>query len=721
MKSQASPLLSIGIIFKNEIRCLERCLDSLSPLREMVPCEVVMADTGSDDGSRQIAEKYADVVFDFEWNNDFAAARNAVMDRCSGKWYMSIDCDEWLGGDISEVADFVKKDTTYDFAAFNIRNYKTLDLDKSDEYSDFIANRLLRMSTGLRFVGAIHERWPAETYGNLRLLLFQGCFFHHDGYVYVDEGTSKKKVERNMALLRKRLEDDPKDLMILLQCIESSEGTSEYSYYLERAVQGVEKKWTSWELFGPAILRYAAVTAFERKLPELSHYVERARELFPASMYTRIDVEFAAFGRCWEQNDYEECIQSGERYLKAIADFEAGNYDRTDTLYSTLLLWSPAWKLQVQIFMAAAYLYRKQSAKACEILRELDGGKMTVKHVKDCVRVYTHLHARSGENTAPLLQEFWNQIDQPTPVAERAGQRKEAFIQMASEVFLPSYWESEEEREEFHRHAYTLFLPLEGKCVLGDAAAILETEDIRTLEKKLGKVEDIDHLPIHALYHALEHGISFPLGNKALNLEKMDLLAGRLSQDKERLFALVKRETEGLSTEKVQRLAWIRGLALAAVRVFDWNSEGDGTALARAYARTEKIFLPVYYAPNILREDNLDILPPMHRFGWYCAHAFDALDAGDTTGYVRLLRKGLESNQGVRNMVEFLIDHTPEVQVTPPPSDELKALADKVRMVLANFSPDDPAVAALKQSEAYKTVAYLIEGINVPVVGGLLQ
>ena len=36
-------VLSIGIIFKNEIRCLERCLKSLQPLRDKIPCEVVMA------------------------------------------------------------------------------------------------------------------------------------------------------------------------------------------------------------------------------------------------------------------------------------------------------------------------------------------------------------------------------------------------------------------------------------------------------------------------------------------------------------------------------------------------------------------------------------------------------------------------------------------------------------------------------------------------------
>ena len=76
-----APLLSIGIIFRNDIRCIEHCLKNLQPLRDAIPSELIMADTGSEDGSREIAEKYADILIDFPWINDFSAARNAVMDE----------------------------------------------------------------------------------------------------------------------------------------------------------------------------------------------------------------------------------------------------------------------------------------------------------------------------------------------------------------------------------------------------------------------------------------------------------------------------------------------------------------------------------------------------------------------------------------------------------------------------------------------------------------
>ena len=118
------PFLSIGIIFKNEIRCLERCLSSLAPLRKALPCELVMADTGSNDGSREVAEKYADILIDFPWINDFSAARNAVMDRCSGRWYLSLDADEWLDGDIKELTQFLRTNNskTWDGCMLRVRN-----------------------------------------------------------------------------------------------------------------------------------------------------------------------------------------------------------------------------------------------------------------------------------------------------------------------------------------------------------------------------------------------------------------------------------------------------------------------------------------------------------------------------------------------------------------------------------------------------------------------
>jgi len=717
----AKPLLSIGIIFKNEIRCLERCLKSLQPLREAIPCELVMADTGADDGSREVAEKYADILIDFPWINDFSAARNATMERCSGKWYMFIDCDEWLAEDISGLIRFVTEEESYIYGAVTIRNYHTLELDKDDDYADFTACRLLRMSSGLRFVGAIHEHWPAYN-GEQHILQAEGVLFHHDGYLYLDPVVTKKKHARNMALLLERLKENPEDLAVLMQCIESGDDHPDFQDFIRRGVAGVEAHHPGWKILGASILRYAVVAAFKSGNYEtVDEDIARAERMFPDSMYTRLDVQFVAFGWSWSNDDYPDCIRRGERYLNAHRDFEAGNYDPMDIVSSTLSTSSNSFKMQLMIFLSAAYLYEKQPEKCLAMVSQLDGSRMSLKHTGDIVRTCAHLHARSRLDTASIIQNLWEQINRPTPSEDRARQRSSEFIRLASELFLPAYRDDESGREDFCRHSYTLFLPLEGKCVLGDAAAILMTEDVPLLEEKLTRLEDFERIPIHALYHALERGASFPPIGRTLNLEQMDMLAGRLAQDKEQLHHLAVQAADRVGSQNWRELSWSRSLALAAVQNCDWSDAAQkeqNLSIIRSFARVEKRFLPCCYAPEALTEERLALLPPMHRFGWYCAQAFDALNAGDTAGYVRLLREGLAACEGVKDLVEFLLDNTPELK---NPSDELKAMAEQVRGILSKFAPDDPSITVLKQSEAYQKVAYLIEGMEPPITGGLVQ
>ena len=64
--------ISVCMITKNEEKKLERCLSSLAPYG----FEIVIVDTGSTDRTKEIAAKYTDKIFHFEWINDFSAARN---------------------------------------------------------------------------------------------------------------------------------------------------------------------------------------------------------------------------------------------------------------------------------------------------------------------------------------------------------------------------------------------------------------------------------------------------------------------------------------------------------------------------------------------------------------------------------------------------------------------------------------------------------------------
>ena len=67
------------MIVKNESKVLRRCLDSVAHLMD----EIIIVDTGSTDNTKKIALEYTDKVYDFEWINDFSAARNFAFSKAT--------------------------------------------------------------------------------------------------------------------------------------------------------------------------------------------------------------------------------------------------------------------------------------------------------------------------------------------------------------------------------------------------------------------------------------------------------------------------------------------------------------------------------------------------------------------------------------------------------------------------------------------------------------
>lgn len=56
-------LLTIGMMVKNEEKYLERCLQALSPIVDVLDAELVIVDTGSEDRTVEIARKYTDNIY----------------------------------------------------------------------------------------------------------------------------------------------------------------------------------------------------------------------------------------------------------------------------------------------------------------------------------------------------------------------------------------------------------------------------------------------------------------------------------------------------------------------------------------------------------------------------------------------------------------------------------------------------------------------------------
>ncbi len=84
--------ISLCMIVKNEEKVLGRCLDSIVDLMD----EIIIVDTGSTDRTKEIAKKYTEHIYDFEWINDFSAARNFSFSKATKDYIYAADADEVL-------------------------------------------------------------------------------------------------------------------------------------------------------------------------------------------------------------------------------------------------------------------------------------------------------------------------------------------------------------------------------------------------------------------------------------------------------------------------------------------------------------------------------------------------------------------------------------------------------------------------------------------------
>lgn len=90
--------ISVCMIVKNEENCLDRCLKSLVGIAD----EFIIVDTGSTDGTKEIAARYTDKVYDFEWTGSFSDARNFSFSFATGDYIYCADADEELDEDNRE-------------------------------------------------------------------------------------------------------------------------------------------------------------------------------------------------------------------------------------------------------------------------------------------------------------------------------------------------------------------------------------------------------------------------------------------------------------------------------------------------------------------------------------------------------------------------------------------------------------------------------------------
>jgi glycosyltransferase involved in cell wall biosynthesis len=177
------------MIVRDEEDVLERCLSSIHDLVD----EIIIVDTGSIDKTKEIAAKFTDKIFDFEWNDHFSEARNFSFSHATQEYILFLDADDILYEKDREKFKALKE--TLDPSTDSVMMKYNIAFDQSGNPTfSYLRNRLVKRERQFQWEGACHG-----------ILLVDGNIINSD--ICITHKKSKSATDRNLKIYQKRLKN----------------------------------------------------------------------------------------------------------------------------------------------------------------------------------------------------------------------------------------------------------------------------------------------------------------------------------------------------------------------------------------------------------------------------------------------------------------------------------------------------------------------------------
>lgn len=244
------------MIVKNEEANLARCLSSV---RSAVD-EIIIVDTGSVDQTKWIAKNAGAKVISREWQDDFSIARNASVALATGEWILFLDADEALEPGSAEA---LRRIAEGEHEGYFIKVINLIGDAGSVETSPDLIFRMYRNKPQYRFRGAIHEQIVdviLEQNSQASFQIAEDVVIRHYGYLN-QQIIDKDKKNRNLALIKKELENDPDNKTLryhygieLYRADQFAEAAAELTKTANTVDPGV--------IYYPKLLRYIALAHY---------------------------------------------------------------------------------------------------------------------------------------------------------------------------------------------------------------------------------------------------------------------------------------------------------------------------------------------------------------------------------------------------------------------------------------------------------------------------
>ncbi|MDQ1266976.1 MAG: hypothetical protein QG635_2129 [Bacteroidota bacterium] len=192
--------LGAAIIAKNSAVSIKKAILSVGSIVR----QIVVVDTGSDDGTPVLCSRLGCEVHLFRWCDDFSAARNYALSKMRTEWIISIDSDEAL--DIKSYESQSELLCINNYGGINTILYNYLDPQCSN-ISKHRFTRIFRNHPKIRYSGIIHEQIRPSIESLGLEIIDSDIIIEHFGYSEI----GSDKLERNIRMLAAELTRQPGD------------------------------------------------------------------------------------------------------------------------------------------------------------------------------------------------------------------------------------------------------------------------------------------------------------------------------------------------------------------------------------------------------------------------------------------------------------------------------------------------------------------------------
>jgi len=260
--------ISLCMIVKNEEAFLDASLKSVATVLKLD--DVVIVDTGSTDKTKEIAADNGAKVYDFEWCDDFSAARNFSTAKAKYDWVLALDADEVIQEvNINEIKSIIDSGSTSSVGSIQIIS---LPGNASSNISRFFNKKYHKWE------GNVHEQIVPVGKNSKKIIPLHLIAFH---YGYTPEVKKEKnKFKRNLRLLEDSLHKTPDDPYLLAQIGKcyyvNDEDLFEACKYFEKALSAnedhrLEYIYTTVEYYGYSLINTGQ---YEKALELILKYAE---------------------------------------------------------------------------------------------------------------------------------------------------------------------------------------------------------------------------------------------------------------------------------------------------------------------------------------------------------------------------------------------------------------------------------------------------------------